>query len=486
VGWPLLARRIWLVVLLAGVAGALLVPSVRLWLIPSVAVLSAALAIRGILAWRPPAPRAWWTVVAGVSLLAVGYVLSSVDAGRSPDLQPEYPQPYDVLLLVASLIVLVGAVLLLRRMHPMYPRGDLIDALIVAVGLGSIVVQLMFGVELAQEVPLTLPPLAAVTFPLASVVLLTAVARVLLTGGVANKAMVLLTLTVIAAVATDIPRAQQAASGYLPADSVWAAVSVVKMALFACALMTPDVADPRLYAPARPTMTSRTRLLIVVGFGYTGPVILTLGWLWGWPIDPRVPMLGTAGVTALLILRVDRILVSIEHRATHDSLTGLLDHAAFHQYAVAVAAGAKDATLSGRRSTPGDVWIIGILDIDDFKLLNDTYGHAVGDEVLTISASRLVATMRSTDVVGRLGGDEFGILYRDGKADVVARRVTQSLQQPVVVADLAVELGVSLGLSQLSVDPSQPEAAVAYAMSKADAAMYSAKRTSMAYVIDGS
>ena len=85
----------------------------------------------------------------------------------------------------------------------------------VAVGMGSLVVQWMFGPQLAAGESLGLPPVM-VSSPLASVVLLTAVARVILTGALRNKTMWLLAATVLAAVLSDIPRARQAAGGTLP------------------------------------------------------------------------------------------------------------------------------------------------------------------------------------------------------------------------------------------------------------------------------
>ena len=166
-----------MILLFTGLLLALLVPAARLYLVPGVAVLAAGLAIWGLCAWRPPAARAWWTVTVGVGLLAIGYVISAVDAGRWPDLRREYPQPYDLIFVLGSAVVIVGAVLLLSRIHPSRDRGDLLDAVMVGVGFGSLIAQLMFGTQLAQGVPIGISPVTAVLFPLASVVLLAAVVR---------------------------------------------------------------------------------------------------------------------------------------------------------------------------------------------------------------------------------------------------------------------------------------------------------------------
>ncbi len=140
-----------MILLFTGLLLALLVPVARLYLVPGVAVLAAGLAIWGLRVWRPPAARAWWAVTAGVGLLAIGYVISAADAGRWPDLRREYPQPYDLIFVAGSAVVIAGAVLLLSQIHPARDRGDLLDAVMVAVGFGSLIVQLMFGVNWHKE-----------------------------------------------------------------------------------------------------------------------------------------------------------------------------------------------------------------------------------------------------------------------------------------------------------------------------------------------
>ena len=103
--------------------------------------------------------------------------------------------------------------------------------------------------------------------------------------------------------------------------------------------MTPDMADPRLYSLARSTIRSRTRLMIVVALGYSGPALLTILYLLGWPVDPRLPIIATTLIMVMAIIRIDGILRRIEHRATHDPLTDVLDHATFVQEAVVLAVG---------------------------------------------------------------------------------------------------------------------------------------------------
>jgi len=114
------------------------------------------------------------------------------------------------------------------------------------------------------------------------------------------------------------------------------------------------------------------------------------------------------------------------------------------------------------------------VDVDSFKQINDVYGHAAGDQLLRIVASRLSAVVREEDVVGRLGGDEFVILL-DASAghappDVVAERLVQALHEPVsfedgTVASVSASVGIAVG-SRRTVDQ---------LLRDADLALYAAK-----------
>jgi diguanylate cyclase (GGDEF)-like protein len=115
------------------------------------------------------------------------------------------------------------------------------------------------------------------------------------------------------------------------------------------------------------------------------------------------------------------------------------------------------------------------LDLDDFKLINDSLGHAAGNEVLQRIARRLERSIRATDTVTRLGGDEFVILLDEivdsAGAEVVARRVRTALENPVEVEGQRVQLSTSIGIVVGSEHDTDPEALVG----QADTAMYGAK-----------
>jgi diguanylate cyclase (GGDEF)-like protein len=115
------------------------------------------------------------------------------------------------------------------------------------------------------------------------------------------------------------------------------------------------------------------------------------------------------------------------------------------------------------------------LDLDNFKAVNDSYGHAAGDEVLMLVADRLRGAVRASDFVARLGGDEFTVLCEnvtDGQeAAAVARRIIDGLSAPFVVKGFEVSQSVSIGIAVVPGESATAE----MLLQRADAAMYRSK-----------
>jgi diguanylate cyclase (GGDEF)-like protein len=125
------------------------------------------------------------------------------------------------------------------------------------------------------------------------------------------------------------------------------------------------------------------------------------------------------------------------------------------------------------------------IDLDHFKPINDRYGHAAGDSVLEIIASRLRAAVASTDTTARVGGDEFvviayGISER-APAEAIATRLVAAIEERISFGDGTVGVSASIGVTIQS----GPERTAEAALAEADAAMYVAKRRGGGYAIDG-
>jgi diguanylate cyclase (GGDEF)-like protein len=159
---------------------------------------------------------------------------------------------------------------------------------------------------------------------------------------------------------------------------------------------------------------------------------------------------------------------TIRQLSLHDPLTGLANRRFLYENAKHLIAGAK------RSQKPMAVLIV---DLDDFKAVNDTHGHAAGDAVLVASAERMKQLLRESDVIARFGGDEFVIVL--GQVDdaeaahEVASRVVDSLSQPVPLAGgETARIGASVGIAMCCAG----EETLNDLLKKADAALYAAKR----------
>ena len=149
----------------------------------------------------------------------------------------------------------------------------------------------------------------------------------------------------------------------------------------------------------------------------------------------------------------------LSHLATHDALTGLPNRLQLGKHLEELAA-------SGQSSIE-----LMFVDLDDFKLVNDTFGHGIGDDLLVEIGSRIRACLRSTDIVARLGGDEFAIVVQPkGRAQSVAERVIAAVAAPMDLDGNNISIGCSVGVAS----PAGGQAG-SYLLRHADVAMYAAK-----------
>ncbi|MFG1604654.1 diguanylate cyclase domain-containing protein [Actinoplanes sp. NPDC049265] len=157
----------------------------------------------------------------------------------------------------------------------------------------------------------------------------------------------------------------------------------------------------------------------------------------------------------------------IAHAAAHDGLTGLANGPTLNRD--------LERALGQGTRYQHPVGML-FLDLDGFKLVNDTYGHDVGDRLLSTVADVVRRTVRDTDTVGRLGGDEFGVvLTRVGGADEamsVAQRIIEGIEGNASVAGLKLDVGCSIGVALALPGGSDAKTL----MRHADAAMYRSKR----------
>ena len=165
--------------------------------------------------------------------------------------------------------------------------------------------------------------------------------------------------------------------------------------------------------------------------------------------------------------RLEAVNAQLQHQANHDALTGLPNRVLFiDRLGREIAHGARD----GRR------FAVLLLDLDRFKLINDTMGHAAGDQLLTQAARRLTEALREIDTVARTGGDEFLVLISETRDQydpgAIAVKIGKSLGEPFLVNGTEIHTSASIGISVYPADGSDADELVAHA----DEAMYFAKQ----------
>ena len=157
----------------------------------------------------------------------------------------------------------------------------------------------------------------------------------------------------------------------------------------------------------------------------------------------------------------------LRHQAFHDSLTGLANRALFEDRLVHCLAGAR------RHGRPAAILF---LDLDDFKTINDSLGHASGDELLQAVARRIAGVVRATDTAARLGGDEFAVLVEslDSEHDsqLTAERLLDELTPPFRIAERELRITASIGIAM-----SDGSTGAENLLRNADTAMYAAKES---------
>jgi|GEM_PF-2909929 len=195
------------------------------------------------------------------------------------------------------------------------------------------------------------------------------------------------------------------------------------------------------------------------------------GWTWIEAIATnRFDVPGIEGIVINVrdITERRRVEAQLRFHALHDALTGLANRTTFTSHV-------GNALRRARRS--GTSFAVMFIDLDNFKHINDTWGHTIGDELLIGIADRLREVLRESDMAGRQGGDEFVLLIEDvanaGEAVAVAERIRLALSRPFIIDDLELTTAASIGVYIL--DQSQ-ETNVADILRYADIAMYRAKR----------
>ncbi|WP_436793326.1 putative bifunctional diguanylate cyclase/phosphodiesterase [Actinospongicola halichondriae] len=190
-------------------------------------------------------------------------------------------------------------------------------------------------------------------------------------------------------------------------------------------------------------------------------------WLSGTVADLRTdPVIGAFVLNAHEVTERRNYEKQMEFDALHDRLTGLGNRVLFDD---------RLTNACRRASRTGDKVAVAFLDVDHFKVVNDSHGHGVGDQVLRAVAARIASVVRPGDLVSRFGGDEFVVLLDGIESleflDACCPRILDSLTEPIVVGDIAYDVSASIGVAHGAGTDLEPSDLVR----DADTAMYRSK-----------
>jgi diguanylate cyclase (GGDEF)-like protein len=420
----------------------------------------AAAVVVGFMTWRrrPHGRRAWWLIAAALGASAVadciwaGYVLSGWDT-------PPFPSWADPGYLVGAGLLAAGVWHLAATRRP--SRGDLHDSLIVTLAVGLFTWLAVAGPAWSGDTDFA--RVIAVAYPISSAFVLAAGCRLLLGRMGRSGAAVLLAGGLASQLVADVAYARATISHtYVNGGSLDVLWMVACAAIAAATLHRtfPTVGRP-VNAPAVTLTTPRFALLLSVLA--VAPAALLVPGAPSYPVFLAVWL----AVLALTALRLVVLVRGLGSRVLRDELTGLPNRVAFLEIV--------EGAVEELASRPGHVAVV-FCDLDHFKVINDSYGHAVGDRVLGAVAERLASCVRPGDVVARLGGDEFAILvahHGDRRAaTALSDRVLLALGRPLDVAgfgDLYVTASVGVRVTDT------PETRSGELLADADNAMYEAK-----------
>lgn len=222
-----------------------------------------------------------------------------------------------------------------------------------------------------------------------------------------------------------------------------------------------------------PSLSLQVKLILLIcwlalSFGATAAAVAPLPLGAGFGLLGIAITLGIGQSVARSIVSLQKQVTALQCDAIQDPLTGMPNRTLFMD---------RLQHAAKRASRTGSTFAVVFLDVDRFKLLNDSFGHSAGDQFLTDLGQRLQRCVRQVDTIARLGGDEFGLLLEDltapDQATLVADRIKQTLEQPFQLRGQEVFVTASLGIAMARPDRSDPETL----LRDADIAMYRAKHS---------
>jgi diguanylate cyclase (GGDEF)-like protein len=431
-------------------------------------------ALAGVRRHRPDRMAPWLLIAAGQALFVAGDLVWNwfEIIGVDP-----FPSIADVLYLAGYPFIALGLFLMIRHRLAGGDRGGLVDAAILTTAVA--ILSWTFLIQ-PQAVGADIDPLSlaiSLAYPLCDLLLIGVAMGLVTTPGARTVSFQLLATSLLLLLVADQIYALQNLEGTYVSGGSIDTLYLIAYLLFGASALHPSMrrlSDPN---PVAVTWLGPVRLAGLAVAMVTGPILVTLGPEGDGNLG--VVAAGTALLSLLVLMRLAGLVGLLErdvaarrvlearltYQAYHDPLTGLANRRQFVD---------TTTTALAKRTSAGAMAVL-FLDVDDFKTVNDGFGHAAGDQLLAAVAERIRASVRATDLAARLGGDEFGVLLIDvpdvAYAVDAANRVLTAFATPIDVAGQSVTTGVSIGIALDVPDTAD----VDDLLGRADIAMYRAK-----------
>jgi diguanylate cyclase (GGDEF)-like protein len=414
--------------------------------------------------------------VLGVGTLswAVGDVFLTLESAGGAT--PPTPSIADLFYLGFYPLVYVGLVLLVRHQARNLTSAMWLDGLVAGLGAAGVCACFLFGTIVQTTGASPAEVATNVAYPIGDLLLLALVVGVTaVLPGRHSKQWVMLAIACAINAAGDTANLLHSANGGWGLPTIFDAVAWPTAILLISASVWVRGRRSQLGGAEKPPG------MILPGLGaVSGLAILLFGSL------HHVSVVALGLATATLVVVGARFWLSVAHlrtlthkrhrQAVTDDLTGLGNRRQLFYLLNDFFADAADPATAQR-----DLGLL-FIDLDHFKEINDSFGHSAGDELLRQLGPRLMSSLRSTDVLVRVGGDELGVVIMDADVDyatAVARRLIAKLQEPFVLDAVSVRISASIGIASAPRDAGDS----AGLLRCADLAMYRAKLRASDYAV---
>ncbi len=436
---------------------------------------------------------AWYLLAAGQGLFVASDVIS-YNYQRLFGVGLPFPSIADPLHLAFYPFLVAGMLLLVRERGERRDRSALIDALIVTLALATLLWVYLIAPFYGQQALSRLTRLTSVAYPTMDILVLGVVARVAAGSHRREPAFAFLLSAAVVLLLSDALYGWKLVGGGGGTGLVMHAGWATYYVLLGAAALHPSMRQLSSPGPEADGRLTRARLALLTCASLTVPLLIVLRDALHETLEVYVLVGSSAVMFALVLLRMAGIVArneelalqmvalteqsaqaELEHQAFHDTLTGLPNRALFRNRVT--------HALAAQRREGLPVAVL-ILDVDDFKHVNDGLGPGAGDMVLRELARRLEDCMRPVDTAARLGGDEFAVLVHDTENELqaveIAQRMMDALRAPVALAgprkgqSREVAVSTSVGIAFSDSGP-LPDADAEELLRNADVAMHRAK-----------